>query len=289
MISAPVKEQSRTVMSQLNANAPVLATVVAIELKPIIGNSCSTESIETFAGLLSGALALACSVQRFEHVGEQTAYTLVLPPETQTAHVLRRLTGVAKEFGQVHGEVAVRFVAHSGVVFPTGATDRRAYAGSAIRSAHSMLRRLPLAVDQAATREFVSFIKTLPSSPIQFSPVPGASNADELMALRFSSESAPLPDGEKASSIPVTDRAFGEFLTTRLAEDLGPFASVMVDSAQRLATTVEVLVKELIHEIESPAARQRFTKDVDTYLQQRAGNRDLQILLGKNSPKGKRK
>lgn len=284
-------------MSQ--ANAPVLATVVAMELKPIVGDSCSSQSVATFAGMLSSALALTCNVQRFDQAGEQTAYTLVLPPESQTTNVLRRLMGVANEFGQVHGDVIVRFVVHSGVVFP-GTGDKRTYVGSAIRSAHNMLRRLPVSVSQAATKEFVGYVGTLPSSPIRFSSLSGGTldgtadgtkdgtTADDLSALSIAPESSPDKGKENTGAVAVTDADLAQFLSTRLAEDVGPFASVLVDSAQKLATTTNLMIGELLHEIENSEARERFEQDVHVYLKQRAENRDLQILYTKNKPKGKR-
>lgn len=239
---------------------PESVTVIAVELKSPGGVS-SEDSRETFTRLLGGSVALSCVVQPAPKADGELAYSAVVPDSGQCLAVLRRVESIQEEFKRQHPDIAMRYIAHHGLAFtvpPTGSNSGHSYIGSALRSAHSHLFRLPRPFVRAATSEFVAATRSWQSCPIRFHPLPGESASQGLMS--FDLESA------EVLTEPAADAALKQFLVQRLAAYLGPFAEILVEAAQRSANSPINLIKEVAHEISDIPTRERFTADAMDFL-----------------------
>lgn len=240
---------------------PETVTVIAVELKPIAGGVSSADSRETFTRLLGGAVALVCAVQPAPRTDGELAFTVVLPDTGQCLAVLRRIESIQDEFKRQYPDIAARCIVHHGLAFAvpqTGGNSGHSYIGSALRSAHSQLYRLPPSFERAATSEFVAATRNWQSCPITFHPLPGEPASQGLMS--FDLESA------EVLTEPTADAALKQFLVQRLAAYLGPFAEVLVEAAQRSANSPINLIKEVAHEISDIPTRERFTADAMDFL-----------------------
>lgn len=232
-------------------NTPRPATVLAIGVTPRHSAFQTPMTvIREFTSLITGTLGNNCHIQRHNGNPAGFALTAIVPDNAQTLAPLRRMSNVQAEFHQTHPDMQVRYIVHHGVVFqsPEGHT------GSALRSAHSRLERLPATIDKAATLDFVAFAETWPSQSIAFDDIPGLPNGGGLLAFHIGTPNGPTPIEPNAAIQPAQLRQ----LTSLLAEHLGPFADVLVATAQRACTTPQQLIVELSREIDEPNAREDF-------------------------------
>lgn len=191
---------------------------------------------------------------------------LTLSPETNVGTALRRLATAIAEFEGLCAPLRARAVVHHGVVFRTESGGNVGYVGSAIRSAQSTLKRAPATVGLAATHEFSGFASKM-DRVIRLGPISG-SNVDRLSSIGFVEALDPTP-GKSSGRLSATDPELLQFLKKRLAVDVGPFASVLVDTALHSASTASQLVAELSREVDDAAARRRFESDVRAYVKSR--------------------
>lgn len=186
----------------------------------------------------------------------------VVPDQAQSLAPLRRMQAIQAQFHRQQAHLQVRYVVHYGLVFqsPSGAI------GSALRSAHSRLQRLPAQVDVAATTDFLAFAQTWPGQAIQFDNIPDVAPDSGFQAFSFSAtpkaiiKPAPKPAPEPAAS------ALRHFLSAQLTEHLGPFAEVLVASAEQTCSSPLQLIVTLSHEIDNPKAREVFLERARQFL-----------------------
>lgn len=255
-------------MASPNMQQPILATVVAVELAPQGVAQPLAARVDALAHLLVSSIAQSCSVQRQSRPDATDGLTLVLPPNAPVGSVLRRATASARLFEGKHLGERVRMLVHHGVVFSAQEGKRESYVGSAIRSAHSILRRLVLERGAAATPEFAQYARDWPDSPLHFVPLEGSAAVEGLLQLSIDEPSAD-DSARSARQLDKDDSELLRFLVHRLAEDVGPFASVLVENARRSASNVESLLAELAPEIDDMAARQRFVTAAQAYVDSR--------------------
>lgn len=236
---------------------PRAATVVAIGLK--IGAEHPLTPAATrmvIANLLAGTLTNNCHLQSASLPDEPAAFTAILPDDSQVLALIRRLQGVQAEFHHTHHDVTVHYVIHHGVVF----LGPKGYIGSAMRSAHSRLARLPADIPSAATTDFAAFTETWTTCPIVFE------DYDEL-PLNLGLLAFSLTDATAAGATRTLDQAtLLTYLTSRLADYIGPFAEVLVDAARRSSSNTNQLIEDLAREIDDPQARQAFQSDAQAFL-----------------------
>lgn len=252
-----------------SASTPALTTVIALDVPGLEGAVAQDVQV-IFQRLVSSTARQIGSVTAETISGSTLGLCVVLPPEAPAAFALRRLIAALKEFEATDLTRRVRALAHHGVVFRTENASQVSYMGSAIRSAVSALRRVASGTGFAATRDFVGFVKEWPEVVFHFEPLKGPAGEDGLCALSLpeGAESTVAAPGGK-TPLSSADPDLLVFIKRRLAEDLGPFASALVENARRSAPTAAQLVKELVHEIDKPAARKKFEADVMAWLDKR--------------------
>lgn len=230
---------------------PRPATVLAIGISPRHSVfQTPAAAIREFTALITESLGNNCHIQRSADGQAGFALTGIVPDHAQTLSPLRRLDRVQSEFHRSHPDIQVRYIVHHGVVFqsPGG------HSGSALRSAHSRLLRLPVHLDKAATLDFVAFTETWPSQTIRFEEIPNLPEGSGLLAFQLPAPGNDTPMQAVSGLSPAQCR----YITTQLAEHLGPFAEVLVSTAQRTCTSTQQLIIELSREIDAPAARADF-------------------------------
>jgi hypothetical protein len=242
--------------------------VIAIELNAHGGGAASEESRRDFAGLLGAGVAHACSLQTAERHDGGWACTALIPDTGQTLALLRRMEDILADFRRRHPDAHARFVVHYGLAFATQPGNKRTYIGSAVRAAHSHLKRLPPAYDRAASGEFSALAKAWSSGSIEFTdlPLPLA----ELGLFGFN-----LKRGEQRDrSDPEIAAALRNHLAESLATHIGPFAQILVESAQRSSKSLDDFIVEVAREIDEKAVRARVKDEARAYLKAlRAGQR----------------
>lgn len=240
------------------STAPRPATVLAIGLTPRQGVLQTGRDVRSdFTTLISGALGHNCHLQAASGINEEFALTAIVPESAQTLALLRRIQSVQEEFMRNHPDTLVRLIVHHGIVFLTAS----GHAGSAVRSAHSRLARLPRHILQAATLDFVAYTETWPSRSISFEDLHGVPDSTELVNFSMNVQTTSKRTVATTQQAPLL-----AFLTTRLAAHLGPFAEVLVSAAQRSSATPNQLIEELSREIDDLAARQNFLAEANDYL-----------------------
>lgn len=235
--------------------SPRAATVIAIGLKAGAEHPLTPSATRMIiSNLLAGALAGSCLLQSASGPDEQAAFTAILPDDSQVVALIRRLQGVQVEFHDTHHDITVHYVIHHGVVFP----GPKGYIGSAMRSAHSRLARLPAHIPSAATNDFAAFTETWTNRPIVFGDYDELPLSLGLLAFRLTETGA-------AGAASLDQAALLAFLTSRLADYLGPFAEVLVDAARRSSSNTNQLIEDLAREIDDPTARKAFLADAQTF------------------------
>jgi hypothetical protein len=197
------------------------------------------------------------------------SFTLTLAPEMEVGLALRQVAGAIAEFDGSSAPRRVRAVVHYGVVFRTESRGKISYLGSAIRSTQSALRRALESGSLMATRDFSTYASTLSGLPFSLNAINGAT-ADGMSHVVFGGGAAVRLAAENHP--PIADPAFVEFVRRRLAEDIGPFAGILVDRAIRSATPATHMATVLSREIDAPDARARFESDVLGYIKSHGNN-----------------
>lgn len=241
---------------------PILASVLALE---VLGDSSQPADAQ-LPGLLRHLHALNgqhCSLQLQARGSAGKALTLIMPPDVQVGSALRRSLTAIEDFEQATPGSRVCALIHHGVVFAAHEGGQAVHVGSAVRLAHSALRRLEGSQRLAASADFFQHARDWANSPLRFTALSGAAAAEGLQALSLSSEEA------APSALNQDDDALREFLNARLAAEVGPFASVLVEAARRVAPSASALVLELAQEIESHQGRDDFTREGLAWIQAR--------------------
>ena len=242
-------------------NAPVTTTVIAVEV-PIAGGAARSELAAAFDRTIAATAQRIGSITK-DQGGPQLAVTL--PPALPVGAPIQQLVNAIAEFVAASPPHQVRGVVHNGVVFRSEAAGKVSYLGSAIRSAQSALKRLPITSGLVATREFAAYASGFNPPPVPLAPIPNSPDGFHLIPI----EAKGSATAGKAGSLSSSDPEFLQFLKKRLAEDLGPFASAMAESARRSHASAPALVGELAREIDNADARKRFENDMTTYLRKR--------------------
>lgn len=249
-------EGLKTVSSEVNA--PVSTSVIAVDLPAAApaGNEAKTlfERMIVGVGRQLGAVT--------QEAGDPNV-AIALSPEAAVEPALLRVASAIADFEHAVPGSKLRAVVHHGVVFRTVSGGKETYMGSAIRSAQSTLRRVPVDAGFVATSDFTAYMASTGKPPRNFEVRPGL--ADNMSQLRFPEQRR--DDGGLAGS----DPALLDFLKTRLAEHIGPFASPLVDNVSHASMTAKEVVAALSHEVSDPKARQRFEMDALAYLKKRIG------------------
>lgn len=242
-------------------SAPVSTTTVALDVPGAEAADAGVSA--SFDEVLAVARELGFVTQ--EPTGLNL--TLTLSPEAALGAALRQLAGSVAGFEEAAPPLRVRAVVHHGVVFRTESAGQVSYVGSAIRSAQSALRRAPVAGGMMATRDFTAYAAKFMDLPFSLVATGGAAAADGMSQVVFADNAAALlRAGDRLAS---ADPAFVEFVKRRLAEDLGPFASALVERAIRSAATATQMVPAVSRDIDDPEARARFEKDALRYIKSR--------------------
>jgi len=247
------KEEWDTVSSQVSA--PVSTTVIACDIAGAY--IVDTAASASFESLVAAARALGFVTQE----PGKPNLTLTLAPELAVGPVLMQFIAAVTAFDAAATPLRIRAMVHYGLVFRAESTGDVSYVGSAIRSTQSALRRAPPSGGCLATQDFAAYAANLTELPFKLQAASGAAAADGMSQLVFGGGDV---TGKAAAK--TVDAALIGFLKRRLAEDIGPFASALVDRAVRTSTAVEQLVPAVSREIDDPAARARFEQDVQRHI-----------------------
>jgi hypothetical protein len=241
-------------------SAPVTTTVIAADIT-------GAESFE--AGVLQSFDRLVAAARQLGFVTQESGkpnMTLTLAPELEVGAILDQLAGAAASFDAAAAPLRVRAMVHYGVVFRTEDIGQVSYVGSAIRSTQSALRRAPGSGGFMATAEFSGHAAKLLNLPFRMQPMSGGVAVEGMSHLIFGGHSVAVAPPRPGSQLQSADPAFVDFVKKRLAQDIGPFASALVDRAIRSSTAAEQLVTVMSRDIDDPAARVRFEDDVLRYI-----------------------
>lgn len=239
-------------------SAPVSTTVFAFDI--VGADSFAGGVLESFDKLVAAARGLGFVTQ---DPGKPNL-TLTLAPEAATVEAVNRIAAALAGFDGAAAPLRVRVVGHYGVVFRTESAGQVSFAGSAIRSTQSALRRAPNGGSMMATRDFAAQASRLADLPFRFEAMSDAAGAEGLSHLVFGAAGA--AQEAVGHELPSNDQAFVTFVKRRLATDIGPFAGALVDRALRSSTAATQLVKVLSREIENPVARAGFEHEVFQFI-----------------------
>ncbi len=240
-------------------SAPVSTTVIAFDIAgAYIVDAAASASFE---GFVAAARGLGFVTQE---TGKPNL-TLTLAPELAVGDILNRVVTAVSGFEAAAAPLRIRAMVHYGVVFRTESVGELSYVGSAIRSTQSALRRAPPIGGFVATQDFAAYAAKLSDLPFRLQAMSGAAAADGMNQMVFSGRTV-APPPVAGGRLQSADAEFVGFAKRRLAEDIGPFASALVDRAVRSSTAVEQLVPALSREIDDPAARARFEEDMLRYI-----------------------
>lgn len=237
-------------------NAPVSTTVIAVDLPSAtpVGNDAKThfDRMIVSAGRQLGVVT--------QEPGEPNV-AIALSPDAAIEPALLRVAAAMSDFARAMPAHKLRALVHHGVVFRTVSNGIETYMGSAIRSAQSSLRRVPVDAGFVATSDFTAFMASTGKPPRNFEVRPGL--AENMSQLKFPEQRR--DEGGLAGS----DPALLDFLKARLAEHIGPFAAPLVDNVSHSSMTAKQVVAALSHEVSDPKARQRFELDATNYINKR--------------------
>lgn len=243
-------------------SAPVSTTAIALD----VPGAAAAD-----AGIAENFAAVAVAARELGFVTQEPGglnLTLTLAPEAAVGAALRHIAEAIAAFEASAAPRRIRAVVHHGVVFRTESVGQVSYVGSAIRSAQSALRRAPEGGGLMATRDFAAYTAKFVDLPFTLEALGGVAAADQMRGIVFLDKAVGLPDA--ADRLASADPGFVEFAKRRLAEDLGPFASALVERAIRSAATATQMVPALSRDIDEPAARARFEKDALRYIKSRS-------------------
>lgn len=239
-------------------SAPVSTTVIAVDLPSATPASAVVKAqfdrVVVGAGRQLGAIT--------QEAGEPNV-AIALSPDAAVEPALLRIASALSDFALAVPGQRLRALVHYGVVFRTVSGGTETYMGSAIRSAQSTLRRVPADAGFVASSEFTAYMASTGKPPRNFEVRPGL--AENMSQLKF-------PEQRRdESGLAGSDPALLEFLKSRLAEHIGPFAAPLVDNVSHSSMTAKEVVAALSHEVSDPKARQRFELDALNYLKKRTG------------------
>lgn len=260
--SQHIKEGGNKVTSQVSA--PVTTTVIAFDIAG--ADSFEAAVLESFEKVVVAARKLGFVTQE----SGKPNLTLTLAPELEIGGILEQLAQAAAGFDAAATPMRLRGMVHHGVVFRTEDGGQVSYVGSAIRSTQSALRRAPATGGLMATADFTPYAATLPKLPFRLLPIGGGA-FEGMSHVIFSGMSVAPP--RAGNQLPSADPEFVEFVKRRLAAEIGPFASALVDRAVRSSTAADQLVSLLSRDIDNPDARVRFEDEVLQYIKARAISR----------------
>lgn len=245
-------------------SAPVSTTVFAFDI--VGADSFAGEVLEIFENVVATARGLGFVTQD----PGKPSVTLTLAPDAPIAEALSRIAAALTGFDAAAKPLRARAVGHHGVVFRTEADGQVSFAGSAIRSTQSALRRAPGNGSLMATRDFAAQAAKLADLPFRFDAMSDAAGAEGLSHVV--SGAAGAAQEAVGFNLPGNDPAFVAFVKRRLATDIGPFAGALVDRALRTSTVATQLVKALSREIENPVARAAFEQEVFQFIKSQNRN-----------------
>lgn len=241
-------------------SAPVTTTVIACDIAG--ADSFDAGVLESFDKVLVAARELGFVTQE----AGKPNLTLTVAPELEIGTILDKLAGAAAAFDAEGQSLRLRAMVHYGVVFRTEEIGQVSYVGSAIRSTQSALRRAPGKGGFMATADFSAHAAKLLNLPFRMQPMGGGAAVEGMSHLIFGGHSVAAVPPRPGSLMSSADPAFVDFVKKRLAQDIGPFASALVDRAIRSSTAAEQLVTVMSRDIDDPAARVRFEDDVLQYI-----------------------
>ncbi|HET8705897.1 MAG TPA: hypothetical protein VFM46_06305, partial [Pseudomonadales bacterium] len=213
--------------------------------------------------VLVNALGSTAQLQSaFKNMGGKL-FLLVFPQSTPILPMLRLAVEVLDRLQTSHPDGKTRFLIHHGVVFTQQEYGKTMFVGSATRSAQAILSRMPRTVCRAVTPAFMDLSKRWGVVDMQFNPLEGGAVSDRLQSFQFISES-PL-DIKSAEYILLTPSQL-TFITSRLAEYIGPFAATLVEEATNQVNSTTELIRALGREIDNRRERSRFESDVELFL-----------------------
>ncbi|MDA8256212.1 MAG: hypothetical protein M0Z99_11350 [Betaproteobacteria bacterium] len=242
-------------------SAPVTTTVIAIDIAG--ADSFEASVLENFDQAVVAARKLGFVTQE----SGKPNLTLTLAPELEIGNILEQLAQVAAGFDAVATPLRLRGMVHRGVVFRTEDAGQVSYVGSAIRSTQSALRRAPATGGLMATPDFSAYAAKLPKLPFRLQAIGGGA-FEGMNHIVFGSMSVAPP--RAGNQLPSADPEFVDFVKRRLAAEIGPFASALVDRAIRSSTVADQLVSLLSRDIDNPEARVRFEDEMLQYIKARA-------------------
>lgn len=239
-----------------DVSSPNSITVIAVEVLASPDNPATIESdFESTVVLLSALGSVSTETAGMSVV-------IALEPDAEVPVVISRLDSIMGIFEERYPPARLRALVHYGTAFraisPSGVP---VFKGSALRSACNTLRRSAAGAGIYATPDFASFVTTLK----------GVTGFSILDAGRGDLCPIVLADHRRAhtNELHSTDPELVAWLKARLASDLGPFATALIDNASHSTRTAKELAAAVGHEIVNPIDRQRFDADVFKYLRSR--------------------
>lgn len=239
-----------------DVSSPNSITVIAVEVLSSPDNPATIGSdFESTVVLLSALGSVSTETADLSVV-------IALEPDAEVPVVISRLDSIIGIFEERYPPARLRALLHYGTAFrATSPAGVPVFKGSALRSACNTLRRSSVGAGIYATPDFANFVTTL-KGVTGFSVLDAG--AGELCPIV-------LADHRRGhtNELHSTDPELVAWLKARLARDLGPFATALIDNASHSTRTAKELAAAVGHEIVNPIDRQRFDADVFKYLRSR--------------------
>ncbi len=240
---------------------PQAASVIAVSLgSRLTSKAPPRASREIFVMQIGSTLVQSCHIQAATAAEGNLSLTIIVPETTQILSLLRRIESVRYKFERNLPGLITRLVVHHGIVFPT----KQGPMGAVLRAAHARLQsltKLPGEIQTVATGAFVAYTRSWPGQ------TPDLHFAARSCTEQYDIYPFSLTTAQPASAAESSPENWTSYLTERLAEHLGPFAQVLVDSANRSSRTPEQLAREVASEIDEAPVRERFLSDALNHLQ----------------------
>lgn len=238
-----------------DVSSPNSITVIAVEVLASPDNPTTIGSDFESTVVLLSALGSVTSETSL-------SATIALEPDAEVPVVISRLDSIIGVFEERYPPARLRALMHYGTAFrATTPSGVPVFKGSALRSACNTLRRSSLGPGIYATPDFANVVTTLKG-------VAGFSILDAGPGALCPIVLAEHRRGY-TNELHSTDPELVAWLKARLASDLGPFATALIDNASHSTRTAKELAAAVGHEIVNPIDRQRFDADVFKYLRSR--------------------
>lgn len=239
-----------------DVSSPNSITVIAVEVLASPDNPATIASDFESAVVQLSVLGSVCTE------AADLSVVIALEPDTEVSVAISRLDNIIAVFEEAHPPARLRALLHYGTAFrATSPTGVPVFKGSALRSACNTLRRSSVGAGIYATPDFANLVATLKG-------VAGFSINDGCPG-----ELCPIVLAEHrrgyTNELHSADPELVAWLKARLASDLGPFATALIDNASHSTRTAKELAAAVGHEIVNPVDRQRFDADVFKYLRSR--------------------